>query len=163
MDFLDKITQVLNRILAFVAGGFLAGMVLLTCANIFLRMVWKPVMGTVELVGYAGSIVTAFALGYTYIKGGHIAVDILVQRFSRRTRMILNGLNAFICTIFFAMVSWQVAKRATTLWETGEVTETLRIIYYPFTYGVALGCAILSLACLNQFLGAFFSKQEGDR
>jgi TRAP-type C4-dicarboxylate transport system permease small subunit len=163
MDFLEKITQVLNRALTFVAGGFLAGMVLLTCANILLRMVWKPLMGTVELVGYAGSIVTAFALGYTYIKGGHIAVDILVQRFSKRTRMILNGLNAFICTIFFAMVSWQIAKHATTLWETGEVTETLRIIYYPFTYGVALGCALLSLVCLTQLLGAFFRKQESDR
>ena len=109
---------------------------------------------------FLGAVVTAFALGYTQIKRGHIAVDILVQRFSRRTQRILNGLNYFICTIFFCLVSWQIARYATTLRETGEVTETLQIIYHPFTYGVALGCAVLSLVFLTDFLKTLFQRQE---
>ena len=68
MTVLERISEFLNRVLAWMAGGFLAGIVLLTCANILLRIVWKPVMGTVELVGYSGAIVTGFALGYTHIK-----------------------------------------------------------------------------------------------
>ena len=143
-----------------IAGCFMIAMILLACANIFLRLVWVPVRGTFELMGYFGAIVTAFALGYTQIRRGHIAVDILVRRFSRRTRRILNSLNYFICMIFFALVSRQVAGYATTLKETGEVTETLRIIYHPFTYGVALGCAILSLVFLTDFLKTVFKKQE---
>ena len=160
MSVLDRISEFLNRVLAWMAGGFLAGIVLLTCANILLRIVWKPVMGTVELDGYSGAIVTGFALGYTHIKGGHIAVDLLVQRFSKRTRRILDRLNSAICTIFFSMAAWQIARYATTLWETGEVTETLRIIYYPFTYGVALGCALLALVCLSNFLRSVLGKEE---
>ena len=160
MELLDKISRFLNQVLMGIAGCFMIAMILLACANIFLRLVWVPVRGTFELMGYFGAIVTAFALGYTQIRRGHIAVDILVQRFSKRTRRILNSLNYFICMIFFALVSRQVAGYATTLKETGEVTETLRIIYHPFTYGVALGCAILSLVFLTDFLKTVFKKQE---
>ena len=102
----------------------------------------------------------AFALGMTQAKKGHIAVDIIVQRFPKSTQRILTGINGILCTIFFAVVSWQIAKYATTLLRTGEVTETLRIIYYPFTYGVALGCAILSLVFFTELIRTLFRKVE---
>jgi len=160
MELLDKITRFLNQVLMWIAGCFLGIMIFLTCANILFRTVWIPIAGTFELMGYFGAILTAGALGYTQMGKGHIAVDVLVVRFSKKTRRILGGVNSLICMIFFAMVTWQIAKYATTLWETGEVTETLRIIYYPFTYGVALGCATLSLVFLTEFLKSVF--QEGD-
>lgn len=160
MDVLDKLSQRLNQIFVWLAGCILGIMIFLTCANIFLRLVWKPIIGTFELMGYFGAVITAFALGYTQISRGHIAVDVMVLRFSERTRRILNVINSLICTVFFALVTWQIAKYATTLWKTGEVTETLRIIYYPFTYGVALGCALLSLVFLTDFLKSFLQKGD---
>jgi TRAP-type C4-dicarboxylate transport system permease small subunit len=155
IGYLEKMTNFLNRLLLVVGGITLAGMVLLTCSNIFLRSVWVPIKGTYELMGFFGAIVTAFALGYTQIKRGHVGIDMVVNQFSARTQRILNGINYFICMIFFALASCQIAKWATTLWETGEITETLRIIYFPFTYGVALGCAVLSLVLLTDLLKAF--------
>ena len=163
MIVLDKVNQALNQALLWLAGGFLVAMILLTCTNIVLRLVWVPIRGTYELMGYGGGIVTAFALGYTQLKRGHVAVDILVLRFSKRTQNILHGVNDLICMIFFAVVAWQIAKYATTLWNTGEVTETLQIIYYPFTYGVAVGCAVLSLVFLTDFLKCLLRKREGER
>lgn len=163
MVFLDKVTQVLNQVLIWIGGFFLGIMIFLTCANIFLRLVWTPIIGTFELMGYFGAIITAFALGYAQIKRTHIAVDILVLRFSKKTQRILNSVNYFICMVFFAIVSWQVAKYATTLYRTGEVTETLRVIYYPFTYGVALGCALLSLVFLTDLLKSFLEEKEGEK
>ena len=156
MTVLDKFSHYLNQALIWIAGCFLAAMILLTCANIFLRIVWVPISGTFELMGYFGAIVTAFALGYTQIKRGHIAVDIVVLGFSKKIQKILNAVNYLICMIFFSVVAWQIAKYATTLWKTGEVTETLRIIYYPFTYGVAFGCVTLSLVFLIDFLKSLF-------
>ncbi|NQT54758.1 MAG: TRAP transporter small permease [Desulfobacteraceae bacterium] len=163
MVFLDKVTQVLNQVLIWIGGFFLGIMIFLTCANIFLRLVWTPIIGTFELMGYFGAIITAFALGYAQIKRTHIAVDILVIRFSKKTQRTLNSVNYFICMVFFAIVSWQVAKYATTLYRTGEVTETLRVIYYPFTYGVALGCALLSLVFLTDLLKSFLEEKEGEK
>jgi TRAP-type C4-dicarboxylate transport system permease small subunit len=155
LGYLEKMTNFLNRLLLVVGGITLAGMVLLTCSNIFLRSVWAPIKGTYELMEFFGAIVTAFALGYTQIKRGHVGIDMVVNRFSARTQRTLNGINYFICMIFFALASWQIAKWATTLWKTGEITETLRIIYFPFTYGVALGCTVLSLVLLTDLLKSF--------
>jgi len=161
MVILDRISHYLNHILIFIAGLFMIAMIFLTCANVFLRFVWIPVSGTFELMGYFGAVLTAFALGYTQIRRGHIAVDIVVLRFSKKTQGILNAINNVIGVVFFALVAWQISKYATTLWETGEVTETLQIIYYPFTYGVALGCGALSLVFLIDFL-KLLMKKEGD-
>ena len=65
MALLDKITQWLINVLTLVGGVFLVGMITITCANILSRILWLPIRGTFELMGYAGAIVTAFALGYT--------------------------------------------------------------------------------------------------
>lgn len=111
-------------------------------------------------MGYFGALVTAFALGYTQMKKAHIAVDVLVTLFPPKTQLILQGINCLICTIFFSVAGWQIGKLAKTLWQTGEITETLRIIYYPFTYGVALGCCLLALVLLVEFLKLLFAPKE---
>jgi TRAP-type C4-dicarboxylate transport system permease small subunit len=136
-------------------------MIVLTCANILFRLVWVPIRGTFELMGYFGAIVTAFALGYTQMKRGHIAVDVLVNTFSDKHRKVIDTINYTVCFLFFGVAAWQIAIKATTLMNTGEITETLRIIYYPFTYGVALGCAVLSLVLFTDLIKSFIPKKEG--
>jgi hypothetical protein len=61
---------------------------------------------------------------------------------------------------FFAIASWQITVKATTLMQTGEITETLRIIYYPFTYAVALGCLVLTLVMLVDLIKLFTASRE---
>jgi len=159
MGVLEKIYRILNLVFIWSAGLCLAAMILMTCANIFLRVVWLPLKGTYELMGYFGALVTAFALGYTEMKKAHIAVDVLVMLFNRKVQLILQGVNCLICTIFFSLAGWQLSQYATTLWKTGEVTETLLIAYYPFAYGVAGGCLLLALVMLVEFLKLLFTRQ----
>jgi len=160
MKILEKISLILNRTLIWIAGFILGGMILLTCANIFLRLVWMPVRGTYELMGYAGAVITAFALGYTQLKKGHIAVDILVKCFSEKSQKIISCINSAICLIFFSFASWQIIKIGTNLLQTGETSETLKIVYYPFTYCVALGCFVMALVMLVDFLKHFANEKE---
>ena len=84
MAVLEKISAFLSQALLWIAGLFLTAMITITGANIVLRLFWFPLRGTFELMGYFGAVVTAFALGYTQIKRGHIAVDIVVLRFSKQ-------------------------------------------------------------------------------
>ena len=153
MIYLTKFTERLTELLTFLAGLILVAMVLLTCANIVFRLFWVPVSGTYELMGFSGALLTAFALAYTQIKKGHIAVDVLVNIFPQKTQRVLSLINNGMCFVFFTLAGWQLAIKAANLKTTGEVTETLRIIYYPFTYAVALGCAVLALILLADFLG----------
>ena len=152
MTLLDKITEILNKLLTFLGGVFLVVMVVLTCANILTRLIWVPIIGTFELMGFFGAMVTAFALGYTQVKRGHIAVDVLVNTFPQKVKKILTQINNAICCCFFVVAAWQIAVKANTLMETGEVTETLQMIYYPFTYAVAFGCLVLSVTLLTDFI-----------
>jgi TRAP-type C4-dicarboxylate transport system permease small subunit len=161
MIFLNKISDFLNKMLVLIGGVFLVNMILLTCADIVLRKIWIPISGAVELVGFFGAIVAAFALGDTQRKRGHIAVEVLINTFPKWIRRALSVLNSGMCLLFFVAATWQVAIKAATLRHTGEVSETLRIIYYPFTYSVALGCAVLALVFLMDMIKAVFPKKEG--
>ena len=160
MKLLDLISLYANKTLMFCGGIFLVGMVVLTCTNIACRIFGMPVRGTFELMGFFGAVTAAFALGYTQIKRGHIAVDILMNRFSDRARRALNFTNSLAGMLFFMMAAWQIARKAGILKNFGEVTETLGIIYYPFTFCVALGCGALSLVFLTDLIRTILPERE---
>jgi TRAP-type C4-dicarboxylate transport system permease small subunit len=155
--------ETLHHVLVVIGGLFLAAMITLTCANIVLRTVGFPVQGTVELMGFFGAVVTACALGYTQIKRGHIAVDVLINTFSRSTRSFLHGINNVLCLSFFGLAAWQLLKKAEILRHSGEVTETLRIIYYPFMYVVAVGCVLLALVFGRDLKQALFPVRKREK
>jgi TRAP-type C4-dicarboxylate transport system permease small subunit len=163
MELLERITKFLNHVLIGIAGVFLVAMVSLTCADILSRLLWVPILGSVELVALFGSVVTAFALGYTQLRRGHIRVDVLISLFPDGVKRILNIINSLVCMGFFAIVAWRITVWSTTLVSTGELTETLRVIYYPFSYGVALGCAVLSLVFLTDCLKSMIPPKENEK
>jgi TRAP-type C4-dicarboxylate transport system permease small subunit len=160
MQILANVTRFLDGVLAFVAGVALVSMVLLTCSNIFSRLVWTPINGTFELMGFFGAVVTTFALGYTQRYRMHIAVTVLVDRFSDKTKTALTVLNDLMCMVFFILVGWQTILMSNNYVSMGDVSETLQIAFYPFTYAVALGCLVLSLVFLSQALQTIFAKKE---
>ena len=151
---LKRVSDYTNYALVFLAGLFLLAMIVLTCANISLRLVFKPVPGTFELMGFFGAVTGAFALGYTQMKKTHIAVDVLIDRFSARTCRVLDVVNHSACLAFFILLSWQLFEKAATIGRAGEVTETLGIVYHPFIYAVAGGCAGLALVFAHQLAKA---------
>lgn len=144
-----------------VGGLFLVAMITLTCANIFIRQVYIPIRGTFELMGFAGAIVTAFALGYTQMGKGHIAVDVLVNTYPKPLKRIVSVISHGISCLFFSIASWHIVQKALTLKNAGELSETLTIIYYPFTFAVAFGCLVLALGLFIDFLQALLPEKEG--
>ncbi len=160
---MDKINGLLNRVLTFIGGIFLVAMIVLTCSNILFRIVWVPVPGTYELMGLFGALATAFAMGQTQARRGHVAVDVLINTFPAKTKKALQVAGDLICMAFFIIVTWQLTVKGNTLWGTGELTETLKIIYYPFIYAVAFGCAVLTLVCFGDLLGALSPGKDGGK
>ena len=163
MAFLVKFNIILNKVLTITGGAFLVGMILLTCANIFIRQFYIPIRGTFELMGYAGAVVTAFALGYTQLTRGHICVDVLVNTYPRPLKRFIGLVNHGVCASFFFVAAWQVVKKAMILKAVGELSETLRIVYYPFTLAVAFGCFVLALALLTDGLSLMFPQKAGGK
>ena len=152
MTRLETIINALNRWLSWIAGGLLVAMMLFTVGNMLMREVYVPFVGTCEVVGWLAALVAAFALGYTQIHRGHTRVDILVSRFSPRVQSIIDSIMFFIGMVLFAVATWQIVELASRYWEMGSVSETLYIIFFPLIYAVALGCALLCLVLLLDFL-----------
>jgi TRAP-type C4-dicarboxylate transport system permease small subunit len=162
MNYLEKIDDFLNKILMVV--GSVAVLLLMSIATVnafmrlpFIKTTWR---GAYETVGFLGAIVIAFALGYTQKRKDHIVVDILTEKFPKRVNRVLDGINYLITTIFFIIVSWQVFAWGMKISKSGEVSETLKIIFHPFIYSVSLGFAVFSLTLILDFLKNFQSKED---
>ncbi len=160
MEAIDKISDFLNRWAGIIAGIILVFMILLTMGNIVLRRVWVPIRGTYEIMGFAGAVITAMAMGLTQKKREHIHVDILVSRFPRVVKKVVFGVNTALCSAFFLVAAWFVVQRGMTLFETGEVSETLRMAYYPFAFVVAFGCFLLAAMLFIDLIKLFVLKDS---
>src|SRR5512135_455400 len=105
MHALERINDTLNKVLMVL--GSVAVLLLMSVATVnaflripFIKSTWR---GAYETVGFLGAIVIAFALGYTQKKKNHIVVDILTEKFPKRVNRILDAINYFVTTIFFAI------------------------------------------------------------
>ncbi|MFO7772553.1 MAG: TRAP transporter small permease [Dehalococcoidia bacterium] len=152
MTRLEAIVTALNRWLKWVAGGFLLALMLVTVVNIILRFVHKPFAGAAALVGWLAAPTAAFALGYTQLQKGHTRIDIIISRFPPRVQSIIDSIMFFVGTGFFGVATWQVVKLAGRYRQLGQVCPTTGISYHPFIYAVAIGCALLCLVLLLDFL-----------
>ena len=126
----------------------LAGMLLLTCSDVILRRVGRPIVGTYELVGFFAVVVVAFPIAYTQILRGHIAIEFLVSRFPKRFQTAIDSINYVLGIGVFSLLAWQCCVLGTKLMSVGRVSETLQMPFFPFVYGAAFGCAMMCVALL---------------
>jgi TRAP-type C4-dicarboxylate transport system permease small subunit len=160
MIILDKIDSLLGRILLALSGAAVLALMLLATGNVVLRIFHAPFRGTYEIVSFLGAIGVAFALASTQRGKGHIVVDILSSSYSRRVRRLVDAFSAAISSIFFGIVAWQVFVWGARIMAGGEVSETLKVIYHPFIFGVAAGFGLLTLTCLLDIPRAF--RKDGE-
>ena len=160
ITIIDKIDHLLGRILLVLSGAAVLALMLLATGNVVLRIFHAPFRGTYEIVSFLGAIGVAFALAYTQRRKGHIVVDILSSRYPRPVKRLVDALSAAISSLFFGIVAWQVLVWGTRIMASGEVSETLKVVYHPFVFGVAAGFGLLTLTCLLDIPRAF--RRDGE-
>jgi TRAP-type C4-dicarboxylate transport system permease small subunit len=148
---LRRIAKVINRVSAGLNGVSAAAVVfimLLTCADVVMRLFGRPIPGTYELVGYFGAVIVAFALAWTSVERGHISVELLVDRLPAKPRAFIEGTGSFTAAALFGVLAWQSQVYAMDLIESGEVSLTLGIPTWPFVLGLTAGCGMLAVVLL---------------
>lgn len=157
---LERFSELLRRGLMIAGGVSLLALTLLATMNVALRIFRVPVSGTYEIVSFLGAVVTAGALGYTQKRKDHIVVDILSDRFPAKVKRALDRVSYALILVFFSIVSWQTFVYGKRMMQTGEVSETLKIAYYPFVFFVSLGFAILTLTILLDLVETVWPREE---
>ena len=158
---LERLADLLRRVLMIAGGVALLALTLLATMNVALRIFRVPVSGAYEVVSFLGAVVTAGALGYTQKRKDHIVVDILSEKFPAPVKRVLDRVSYALILVFFSIVSWQTFVYGKRLMVTGEMSETLRISYYPFVFIVGLGFAVLALTVLLDLAETVWSRGNG--
>ena len=127
-------------------------MMLLSTADVVLRLFGKPIPGTYELVGFLGTVVVSFALAFTSMGKGHIAVEILVEKLPSRAQLAIEAFCNLIGALLFGVIAYQAILYALDFRKSGEVSATLQMPAYPFIFGIAIGCALLCLLLIADFI-----------
>ena len=149
---LDRASRILNEALAWAAAALLGAMMLFSVADMAMRAVGVTVAGSYEVIGWLSAAAMALALGTVQRHKGHVAMELVVVKLGRRGRALTDASMALVSLALFAVVAFYVMRYGRVLHETGSLSETLRIIVYPWVYVVGLGCAGLTLVLLVDFL-----------
>ena len=149
---LDRASARLNEGLAWAAAALLAAMMLFSVADMVMRGMGRTIAGSYEVIGWMSAAAMALALGTVQRHKGHVAMELFVVRLGRRNRALVEAAMAVLSLALFAVSAFYVMRYGRTLHETGSMSETLRVIVYPWVYVVGLGCFGLALALLVDFL-----------
>ncbi len=160
MKYLDAFSDLVNKIMMILGGIAVLALMILATGNVVLRIFHIPFRGTYEIVSFLGAVVIAFALGYTQKRRDHIVVDILSERYPKEVQVLIDKIADLIMTIFFGVVAWQIFVWGAKIWESGEVSETLKVIFHPFVFACGAGFAVLSFTAFVDFLKKLFREEE---
>ncbi len=153
---MTKITKQLIELMNYLAAASIIAMMLLTCADVLLRLFKHPILGTYELVGLFGALTIAFAIPSTTLNKGHVAVEFIVEKLPAAAQKFCTIIANLLSLGLFALIGWQSLLYANILRTSGEVTLSLEMPFYPIVYAISaaslLVCVVLllELAALKQ-------------
>jgi TRAP-type C4-dicarboxylate transport system permease small subunit len=138
--YIEKSADICN---AVAASAVVMMMAVIVC-DVVLRFFRIPLPGAYDVIGLLGAVVVAFALTYTSIQRGHIAVDFIYQKVPDRYRPIFDIFNELCGCVFFLLLAWQCFVYAGALKNAGEVSLTIQLPTYPVLAGIGLNCVLLA-------------------
>jgi TRAP-type C4-dicarboxylate transport system permease small subunit len=142
----------INRGAEWLAAAGLLGLMLLVVADIALRAIGRPIVGAVEMVGWLAAMAMAFALGQAQLRRSHVSMTLIADHAGARARALLDVVVAALSLLLFVFVTAHLLRYGLTLREVGSLSETLKVIVYPWVFAVAAGFAGLCLALLLDLL-----------
>ncbi|ACN15249.1 DctQ4 [Desulforapulum autotrophicum HRM2] len=152
---MKRVLAGLTTIQTLIAGTFLVVMVVLTTANIVGRQAGMPIRGTFEIMGFLGAAVFGLSLSFSHSKKEHLYVSILFDAFPRKVQQVARAVSNIASIALFSFLGVQLARTGLNLKAVNEVSETLRIPYYPVVLVLAFGVAVLVLLLVYELLTAF--------
>ena len=158
MTSFGSATLRLSKVMNYVGGTVLVLMMLLTVSDVVLRIFWKPILGTYEMVALAGALVIGFAIPKTTLDDAHVYVDFVVTGGSPLVRKIFRIITKFLGFVLFALLAINLILKGGELYRAQEVTLTVHVPLFPFAYTMGLCCIV---ECVVLLLQMFETAREG--
>lgn len=135
-------------------------MMLLTVADVILRAFARPILGTYEIASVLLAVVIGFSIPKVSLDRGHVYMEFLVERLSRRNRAIMFTFTRILCIVLFFLIGYNLFSVANEFRVSGEVTPTIQLPFYPAAYGVGVCCFLECFVFAFEILKIWASEHE---
>ena len=132
-----------SKVFNSIAAIALTLMIAITVVDVFLRTIGQAVVGAYEVIGMiCAPLVVGFAIPLSSWNKKHVAMDIVVSRFSSAGQNIFSVVTRIICILLFFFIGYNLLSVGSGFRTSGEVSQMLHIPFYWVTYGVGIACFI---------------------
>ena len=136
------ILRFISKLLNIIAGSAVTFMMFLTVVDVLLRAGGHPIIGTFEIVSLLLALVIGFGIPQVSLDRGHVYMDVLLGKLSKKGRNVMNTFTRLLCVILFAFIGYNLFNVGARFHASGEVSPTIMIPFYPVAYGVAVCCLL---------------------
>ncbi len=129
--------------------------VLISAGNAIMRKAFDVGSNAfLEIQWYLFAAVFMLGSGYVFLRNGHVRIDFISSKLSKRTNTIIDILGIVLFTIPLSLIliklSWPVFERA---WVSGEMSQNAGgLIRWPVFFLVPAGFTILAAQCLSELI-----------
>jgi TRAP-type C4-dicarboxylate transport system permease small subunit len=123
-------------------------MMLLVAFDVLGRYIFNsPFIGTFDSIEMMMVVVVFCGLAYCTMEEGHVRVDVVLGRLSRRTKAIINIITYIPSIFIVALITWRLGARAWSILQNlpGPATSTISIPHWPLIIMATIGSFLFLL------------------
>ena len=129
----------------------LGGITLLIVVNVIFRYIFNnPLSFSIELVEMTLSMIVFWGIAICTSRKGHVAIDVVVNRFSPKVQSIINSIIYFLITDLFVIMTWRFFNYALNSQES--VTNIFRLPVFAFILVIGITSITITLTFFTQFI-----------
>ncbi len=168
MGAIGKTTRIIERIntaAGFATGVIIFAMFVFVTYSVFLRYVLEAPTRWVVDVGEMMLLPLVYLpLAYIQRQGGHVAIDLVANRFHGRGRASLNIVVSLLGVFFAFLIVWQGSLNWWDFYQRGKLSMIALLPEHPAAFFIPLGGFLFGLQLLIQLgrnISAFRRGEEG--
>lgn len=158
---IDRFTDFTGTLVALLGIPLVAGITYEVVARYLFN---APTIWAYEITYQMYGALFMLGAAYALHKGAHIRTDFFWEKFTLRTRGIIDSVS-YVLFFFPALVTLLVisANEAHYAWSIGEVSDQTpwRPVLWPFKTVVPLACLLLLIQGVSEFLKSFYEARTG--
>jgi TRAP-type mannitol/chloroaromatic compound transport system permease small subunit len=164
---LSALIDAANELLGKMIMWLVLASVLISAGNAIIRKAFNIGSNAwLEIQWYLFAAVFMLGVGYVMLKNGHVRIDFISARLSKRTNAIIDAVGIVVFTIPLSIImidlGWPLFQRA---WATGEMSQNAGgLIRWPVLGLVPLGFAVLLTQSVSELIKrlAFITGQRSE-
>ncbi|MBL8323716.1 MAG: TRAP transporter small permease subunit [Rubrivivax sp.] len=148
---IDRINLLLGRIIMWLV----LAAVVISAGNAILRKAFNIGSNAwLEIQWYLFAGVFMLGVGYVMLKNGHVRIDFISSKLSKRTNTLIDAIGIVVFTIPLAIImiglGWPLFERA---WTSGEMSQNAGgLIRWPVLMLIPLGFGILLIQAVSELI-----------